>query len=109
MNVLEAVIQLRAYASLQREIEQSAAVRMRKAHGMLLGADRAQADAARRHAARYEEAARHMALLAAALERLLAEPHGCRFCDSGTLRRPGREHDRECGYAMARRALQGLP
>lgn len=40
---------------------------------------------------------------------LIANPHGCRFCDYGKLRRPpeyphstpNSEHDDDCGFAMA--------
>jgi hypothetical protein len=37
----------------------------------------------------------------AALRALLANPHGCRFCDSGELRREDRSHDDDCPYLVA--------
>ena len=40
-----------------------------------------------------------------ALRTIVAFPHGCRFCDSGTLRNPAKDHDDICGYAMAAKAL----
>ena len=43
-----------------------------------------------------------------ALRRLLREPYGCPFCDSGKLRRPNnpeKGHDEDCGFAMATQAL----
>ena len=43
--------------------------------------------------------------LVAALQELLLEPHGCPFCDSGTLRNPAKGHTHECGFEMARKAL----
>ncbi len=47
-------------------------------------------------------------LVEAALRRILDEPHGCRFCDSGKLRNPLGGHDDDCGYEMATFALSGL-
>ena len=44
--------------------------------------------------------------LKAALDAILAEPHGCVFCDSGKLRNPEKDHDPTCGFAMAR-AIRG--
>jgi hypothetical protein len=57
-----------------------------------------------------------IAQLRQALEAILAEPHGCVFCDSGLLRcdNPNfksfykgerKEHESDCGFAMARAAL----
>lgn len=40
-----------------------------------------------------------------AIRRILAEPHGCRFCDSGILRNPSKTHDHDCGYDMAKESL----
>ena len=42
--------------------------------------------------------------LRAALDLILAEPHGCVFCDSGKLRNPNKDHDDNCGFAAAIRA-----
>ncbi len=38
-----------------------------------------------------------------ALTALVANPHGCRFCDYGTLRNPEKPHDDDCPYATAER------
>lgn len=43
----------------------------------------------------------------AALQAILADPHGCVFCDSGRLRNPEKDHRPECGYALAVKALGG--
>ena len=46
--------------------------------------------------------------LEAALLRILAEPDGCPFCDSGKLRtpdNPAKGHNGECGFFMAQKAL----
>lgn len=47
--------------------------------------------------------------LRAALEFLLAHPHGCPMCDSGVLRQSaaqaGKTHWPECSYVLARAAL----
>lgn len=40
-----------------------------------------------------------------ALEALVAEPHGCVFCDSGKLRNPNKPHAPDCGFDMAQTAL----
>jgi hypothetical protein len=40
-----------------------------------------------------------------ALAAILAEPHGCVFCDSGKLRNPDKQHEITCGFDMARAAL----
>lgn len=43
-----------------------------------------------------------------ALRAILADPGGCRFCDSGKLRNPNdpaKGHDPWCGYALAEIAL----
>jgi len=40
-----------------------------------------------------------------ALKAIMAEPHGCVFCDSGKLRNPNKDHDPACGYALALDAL----
>jgi len=39
--------------------------------------------------------------LRAALNALLASPAGCVFCDFGKLRTPTKDHDDDCGFAMA--------
>lgn len=39
--------------------------------------------------------------LESALSAILADPYGCRFCDSGKLRHPHGCHDPECGYGRA--------
>jgi hypothetical protein len=47
--------------------------------------------------------------LAEAGKRILAEPDGCRFCDSGKLRTPNdpaKDHDDGCGFAMMATALR---
>lgn len=44
-----------------------------------------------------------------ALHAILADPHGCRFCDSGVLRDPAKEHDHSCGFELARAALAASP
>lgn len=44
--------------------------------------------------------------LVEASKRVLAEPYGCRFCDSGKLRNPTKGHDDDCGFLMLRGALQ---
>jgi len=36
-----------------------------------------------------------------ALKLILAEPHGCPMCDSGTLRNPDKQHWESCGFARA--------
>lgn len=36
-----------------------------------------------------------------ALRLILADPHGCAYCDSGKLRNPAKEHDPVCGYFVA--------
>jgi hypothetical protein len=43
-----------------------------------------------------------------ALRAILADPHGCRFCDYGKLRTPddpSKAHDSTCGYLLAELAL----
>ena len=35
------------------------------------------------------------------LRRILAGPAGCPFCDSGKLRNPQKDHDEDCGFALA--------
>lgn len=40
-----------------------------------------------------------------ALLAILADPHGCPFCDSGKLRNPNKGHTDECGFALAQAAL----
>ena len=37
----------------------------------------------------------------AVLQSLMADPHGCPFCDYGTLRNPAKEHDADCPYLRA--------
>lgn len=41
-----------------------------------------------------------------ALRAILAEPHGCVFCDSGKLRNPVKHHAIGCGFWLASCALQ---
>lgn len=43
-----------------------------------------------------------------ALRAILAEPHGCQFCDSGKLRNSEKPHDPNCGFLQASEALQPL-
>ncbi len=43
------------------------------------------------------------------LTALLADPYGCRFCDSGRLRtpnHPGKGHDATCGFVLAHAAIE---
>lgn len=40
-----------------------------------------------------------------ALKAIMAEPHGCRFCDYGKLRRPESGHDSWCQWQAAHAAL----
>jgi hypothetical protein len=40
-----------------------------------------------------------------ALRLILAEPFGCPFCDSGTLRNPTKTHTETCGFERARTLL----
>lgn len=40
-----------------------------------------------------------------ALQEILAEPYGCRFCDSGKLRNTAKPHDSCCGFELARAAI----
>lgn len=45
--------------------------------------------------------------LLSALKAIVADPYGCRFCDSGKLRTPNnpeKDHDATCGYVLARAA-----
>jgi hypothetical protein len=53
----------------------------------------------------YADSANHSEKVKAALTRILAEPYGCAFCDSGKLRNLNKDHDYDCGYAMARAVL----
>lgn len=53
---------------------------------------------------RFSELERELAEARHALEAILADPYGCRFCDSGKLRNADKGHDPECGYALAQRA-----
>ena len=41
-----------------------------------------------------------------ALGRLLKEPHGCAFCDSGELHNPNKPHEVDCGFPLAEAARQ---
>jgi DNA repair exonuclease SbcCD ATPase subunit len=51
-----------------------------------------------------------LATLRGALERVIENPHGCRFCDAGgVLRRPDRRHDDDCPYLAASAALATRP
>lgn len=44
-----------------------------------------------------------------ALERIFANPHGCRSCDAGgKLRNPNGEHDDDCPYLFARKVLDSV-
>jgi hypothetical protein len=46
-----------------------------------------------------------------ALELILAEPHGCPFCDSGKLRKPmnpAKGHTADCGFDAAQRVVAKL-
>lgn len=36
-----------------------------------------------------------------AVRAIMAEPHGCVFCDSGKLRNPKKQHDPMCGFGLA--------
>lgn len=40
-----------------------------------------------------------------ALAAIIAEPHGCVFCDSGKLRKPDKPHTPDCGFALANEIL----
>ena len=43
------------------------------------------------------------------IQRFLDDPHGCRFCDYGVLRKPGipeKDHDEDCLYLAARAYLR---
>lgn len=46
--------------------------------------------------------------LESALRAILAEPFGCPFCDSGTLRNPAKGHDAACGFYMAQQLVGGV-
>lgn len=41
------------------------------------------------------------------LRRLMLNPHGCRFCDSGKSRRTPAEHDHDCVWVEASKLLDG--
>ena len=41
-----------------------------------------------------------------ALRALMANPHGCRFCDYGMLRNPAKGHDDDCPYLLAGRLTE---
>ena len=46
-----------------------------------------------------------------ALRAIMRDPYGCPFCDEGKLRKPnipGKEHEEDCGYYLAERALAAL-
>lgn len=43
--------------------------------------------------------------LETALRAILAEPYGCRFCDSGKLRDAKKAHESGCGYGVAEAVL----
>ncbi len=46
--------------------------------------------------------------LFAAVQRIVASPFGCRFCDSGKLRTendPAKYHAADCGFMLARNAM----
>jgi len=46
----------------------------------------------------------------AALQAIWREPHGCCFCDSGVLRKPGvpgKDHEDTCGFRLAEVVLHG--
>lgn len=40
-----------------------------------------------------------------AISAILREPYGCPFCDSGVLRNPSKQHDSNCGFYMAQKAV----
>jgi hypothetical protein len=40
-----------------------------------------------------------------ALEAILRDPHGCRYCDSGKLLNPDKPHESTCGFDMAHAAV----
>jgi wyosine [tRNA(Phe)-imidazoG37] synthetase (radical SAM superfamily) len=44
-----------------------------------------------------------------ALRLILAKPYGCVFCDSGTLRNTTKDHDTDCGFALAQKIIFGSP
>jgi uncharacterized protein YukE len=57
-----------------------------------------------------KQAEAELATLRGALERVIENPHGCRFCDAGgVLRRPDRRHDDDCPYLAASAALATPP
>jgi hypothetical protein len=43
--------------------------------------------------------------LLSALQGILAEPYGCSLCDSGKPRNPGKGHQPDCSYEVARAAI----
>jgi hypothetical protein len=62
----------------------------------------------------YAEAHANAKLIAAAPElydallAIMKDPFGCRFCDSGKLRKPDdpeKTHDDDCGFFLARAAI----
>jgi len=42
------------------------------------------------------------------LAAIVAEPHGCVFCDSGKLRNPQKGHTPECGFERANLLLNAF-
>jgi hypothetical protein len=43
-----------------------------------------------------------------AFNELLMDPHGCKFCDSGRLRNPQKEHTDECGFGQIQKIMEDL-
>lgn len=41
-----------------------------------------------------------------AVQEIFREPYGCPFCDSGILRNPKKSHSDDCGFELARLALE---
>lgn len=77
------------------------------AHCATLGEQAEKLDAeAQRWADRYEKLRVYAGLYERALRAILADPHGCRFCDSGKLRNPEKDHDETCGYKLAQEAME---
>lgn len=55
--------------------------------------------------ARHERMIGYLNTAEHALRLILADPHGCAYCDSGKLRNPAKGHDPVCGYHVAALAL----
>lgn len=77
--------------------------------------DDRQLDRARRKLSLHEivtiaKHARECSDVGVALRAILADPHGCRFCDYGKLRtpdNPAKGHDANCPWLLAETALVG--